>query len=91
MGCLRKLKSSDTASHRNRLDRLAVTANTLSVVRGKDYSMISSEDEELLLTPDDKKRKAKKIISVMDFIYLPYPIRHSKLYLRYHIPPMSRA
>ena len=28
-------------------------------VRGKDYSMISLGDEELLLTPDDKKKKDK--------------------------------
>ncbi len=28
-------------------------------VRGKDYSMISEEDEELLLTPEDKKKKDK--------------------------------
>ena len=28
-------------------------------VRGKDYSMISLDDEELLLTPDEKKKKDK--------------------------------
>ena len=33
------------------------------VVRGKDYSMISQEDEELLLTPDDKKRKEKAVVT----------------------------
>ena len=32
-------------------------------VRGKDYSMISQEDEELLLTPDDKKRKEKAVVT----------------------------
>ena len=32
-------------------------------VRGKDYSMISLEDEELLLTPDDKKRKEKVVVT----------------------------
>ena len=32
-------------------------------VRGKDYSMISHEDEELLLTPNDKKRKEKVVVS----------------------------
>ena len=28
-------------------------------VRGKDYSMVSQDDEELLLTPEDKKKKDK--------------------------------
>lgn len=32
-------------------------------VRGRDYSMISLEDEELLLTPDDKKRKEKAVVT----------------------------
>ena len=32
-------------------------------VRGKDYSMVSLEDEELLLTPDDKKRKEKVVVT----------------------------
>lgn len=32
-------------------------------VRGKDYSMISEYDEELLLTPDDKKKKDKVVVS----------------------------
>ena len=32
-------------------------------IRGKDYSMISLEDEELLLTPDDKKRKEKAVVT----------------------------
>jgi len=32
-------------------------------VRGKDYSMINSEDEELLLTPSEKKRKEKTGVS----------------------------
>jgi len=32
-------------------------------IRGKDYSMISHEDEELLLTPDEKKRKEKVVVS----------------------------
>ena len=32
-------------------------------VRGKEYSMISPEDEELLLTPDDKKRKEKVVVT----------------------------
>ena len=32
-------------------------------VRGKDYSMISQEDEQLLLTPDDKKRKDKVVVT----------------------------
>ena len=32
-------------------------------VRGKEYSMISLEDEELLLTPDDKKRKEKAVVT----------------------------
>ena len=30
-------------------------------VRGKDYSMVSHNDEELLLTPDDKKKKEKTV------------------------------
>ena len=33
------------------------------VVRGKDYSMVSQEDEQLLLTPDDKKRKEKAVVT----------------------------
>ena len=33
------------------------------VVRGKDYSMISPEDEELLLTPDDKRKKEKVVVT----------------------------
>ena len=32
-------------------------------VRGKDYSMINEYDEELLLTPDDKKKKDKVVVS----------------------------
>lgn len=32
-------------------------------VRGKDYSMISPEDESLLLTPDDKKRKERAVVA----------------------------
>jgi len=32
-------------------------------IRGKDYSMISPEDEELLLTPDDKRRKEKVVVT----------------------------
>lgn len=32
-------------------------------VRGKEYSMISPEDVELLLTPDDKKRKEKVVVT----------------------------
>ena len=32
-------------------------------VRGRDYSMISLEDEEMLLTPDDKKRKEKVVVT----------------------------
>ena len=32
-------------------------------VRGKDYSMISQDDEELLLTPEDKKKKDKPGVS----------------------------
>ena len=32
-------------------------------IRGKDYSMISQEDESLLLTPDDKKRKEKVVVT----------------------------
>ena len=32
-------------------------------VRGKDYSMISPEDEQLLLTPDDKKRRDKVVVT----------------------------
>ena len=34
-------------------------------VRGKEYSMISQEDERLLLTPDDKKRKEKAVVAKM--------------------------
>ena len=30
-------------------------------VRGKDYSMVSYDDEKLLLTPDDKKKKGKNV------------------------------
>ena len=29
------------------------------IIRGKEYSMISEEDEELLLTPDDNRKKEK--------------------------------
>ena len=32
-------------------------------VRGKEYSMISEYDEELLLTPDDKRKKDKVVVS----------------------------
>ena len=32
-------------------------------VRGKEYSMISDTDEELLLTPDDKRKKEKVVVS----------------------------
>ncbi len=32
-------------------------------IRGKDYSMITEEDEELLLTPNEKKRKEKMGVS----------------------------
>ena len=32
-------------------------------IRGKDYSMVSQENEELLLTPDDKKRKEKVVVT----------------------------
>ena len=32
-------------------------------IRGKDYSMIDEYDEELLLTPDDKKKKDKVVVS----------------------------
>ena len=32
-------------------------------VRGKDYSMISQEDEDLLLTPDDKRKKEKAVVT----------------------------
>ena len=32
-------------------------------IRGKDYSMVSQEDEQLLLTPDDKKRKEKVVVT----------------------------
>jgi len=32
-------------------------------IRGKDYSMINEEDEELLLTPNDKKKKDKTGVS----------------------------
>jgi len=34
-------------------------------VRGKDYSMISHEDEELLLTPEDKRKKEKVVVTKM--------------------------
>lgn len=34
-------------------------------VRGKNYSMIDSEDEELLLTPVDKRRKDKVVVTKM--------------------------
>jgi len=34
-------------------------------VRGKDYSMISQENEELLLTPDDKRKKEKVVVTKM--------------------------
>lgn len=34
-------------------------------VRGKDYSMIDSEDEELLLTPVDTRRKNKVVVTKM--------------------------
>lgn len=37
--------------------------NAKMTIRGKNYSMISQEDEELLLTPDDKKRKEKAVVS----------------------------
>lgn len=39
-------------------------SNKMSI-RGKDYSMISLEDEELLLTPDEKKKKEKAVVSKM--------------------------
>lgn len=32
-------------------------------IRGKDYSMISQEDEELLLTPDDKRKREKVVVT----------------------------
>ena len=32
-------------------------------VRGKDYSMISLDDEELLLTPEDKRKKDKAVVT----------------------------
>ena len=32
-------------------------------VRGKDYSMISQEDEELLLTPDDKRKRENVVVT----------------------------
>ena len=32
-------------------------------IRGKDYSMINFEDEELLLTPSDKKRKENVVVT----------------------------
>ena len=32
-------------------------------IRGKDYSMVSQEDEESLLTPDDKKQKEKVVVT----------------------------
>ena len=34
-------------------------------VRGKDYSMISQENEELLLTPEDKRKKEKVVVTKM--------------------------
>lgn len=34
-------------------------------VRGKEYSMIDQEKEELLLTPEDKKRKEKVVVTKM--------------------------
>ena len=34
-------------------------------VRGKDYSMISLEDEELLLTPENKRKKEKAVVTKM--------------------------
>ena len=34
-------------------------------VRGKDYSMISLEDEELLLTPESKRKKEKAVVTKM--------------------------
>ena len=37
--------------------------NDKMAVRGKEYSMISPEDEVLLLTPDDKKRKEKVVVT----------------------------
>jgi len=37
--------------------------NAKMTIRGKNYSMISQEDEVLLLTPDDKKRKEKVVVS----------------------------
>ncbi len=32
-------------------------------IRGKEYSMVSPEDEELLLTPDDNKKNEKTVVS----------------------------
>jgi len=32
-------------------------------IRGKEYSMITTEDEELLLTPDDNKKNEKMVVS----------------------------
>lgn len=32
-------------------------------VRGKEYSMVTPEDEELLLTPDDNKKNEKTVVS----------------------------
>ena len=34
-------------------------------VRGKEYSMISQEDEHLLLTPEDKRKKEKVVVAKM--------------------------
>ncbi|MBQ8219115.1 MAG: cell division protein FtsA [Bacilli bacterium] len=34
-------------------------------VRGKDYSMIDLDDEELLLTPEDKRKKEKVVVTKM--------------------------
>lgn len=34
-------------------------------VRGKNYSMISPQDEELLLTPFDTRKKEKVVVTKM--------------------------
>ena len=34
-------------------------------IRGKNYSMIDETDEELLLTPDDKLKKEKVVVTKM--------------------------
>ena len=34
-------------------------------IRGKNYSMIDETDEELLLTPDDKLKKEKAVVTKM--------------------------